>query len=355
MAKLTPSRPTHVHTHARTHTLQFATQVRSLSGSLRDLSDLSDAVKVAGAEQLRREVESLRNRAAASEEALRLEQAAAKAAKAKAAELDSLSTSELQAYRNKFHHLRRVATEQAAKLAAEKRALLDQIEELSSAEGQKQHAKEVSDHFRAQMESAEHARVAREEALSSEIASLQSALSRERERSEKRAQQHAQEMRAQVAASDERALMNKAQAGVDAEGKSAQSNAMAKLEREMAAMERRHELLQARMQGELEQVREVAKEREGKLQRMLARARSDHMAELRAVQIQAAEGKLGGGRAVDEAVSAESVVDALREENRLLTEQMEGIRDQFRERETKAHETLQRMKGHFARIQGSIQ
>ena len=118
--------------------------------------------------------------------------------------LKSLSTEELQSYRNKFHHMRRLATEQQAHLVAEKTALLEQIEEITSKDGSTNHARAIAGHFGKQLGVAEEARRAEREAAGNEITSLRAALSQERERSEKRARQHARELATQMKMSQER-------------------------------------------------------------------------------------------------------------------------------------------------------
>ena len=118
--------------------------------------------------------------------------------------IQSVTADELQSYRNKFHHMRRLATEQQAALVAEKRALLDQIDEISSSTGQKNHAKAIANHFGDQLGIAEEARRVEREASKKEINGLRMALSKERERSEKRAHQHARELANQLKLSQER-------------------------------------------------------------------------------------------------------------------------------------------------------
>jgi hypothetical protein len=118
--------------------------------------------------------------------------------------LKMLSTEELQSYRNKFHHMRRLATEQQAHLVAEKTALLEQIEEMTSRKGSTNHARAIAEHFGKQLGVAEEARRAEREADGNEISGLRVALSQERERSEKRARQHARELAVQMKMSKER-------------------------------------------------------------------------------------------------------------------------------------------------------
>jgi hypothetical protein len=260
-------------------------QVSSLRSSLQDLDSLAAVVHVSGADSLRKECEALRKRCDVAEQALIAERAAATREQEQRAQMENLSMGELRQYRNKFHHLRRVATEQQATLAAEKRALLEQIENLTSHKGARRLAAEVTDTFRKQMEASEKAARAREEALTEEVQALQSALSQERERSEKRARASAQEIRAQTDANEQRLRVLHEQHAVESEGKSASSSAMRKLEKRCLELENRSSQERVEMERAMEHVRRDAKDREEELQRHLARARSDHLGEMRRLQV----------------------------------------------------------------------
>ena len=85
-------------------------QVSSLRLSLQDLDNLEEVVHAAGTESLRKECEALRKRCDTAEEALNAERAAAQREHEQREHMENLSMGELRQYRNKFHHLRRVAT-----------------------------------------------------------------------------------------------------------------------------------------------------------------------------------------------------------------------------------------------------
>ena len=278
---------TYVHRKARDELLMksLEEQVSSLQSSLRNLDSLASVVRVSGTQSLRKECEALRKRCEVAEEALSAERLAATRDQEQRAQMENLSMGELRQYRNKFHHLRRVATEQQATLAAEKRALLEQIEDLTSHKGARRLAAEVTDTFRKQMEASEKASRAREEALAEEVQALQSALSHEREQSEKRARASARELRAQAEANEQRLRVLQEQHAVESEGKFASTSAMRKLEHRCRELEDRSSQERVEMERAMEQVRKDAIDREEELQRHLASARSDHLGEMRRLQV----------------------------------------------------------------------
>ena len=259
--------------------------VLKLRKSLQDLPSLEDMVKISGADSIRKEYEILQKRCEVAESALKAERDAVARDQNHKAEMESLSMGELRQYRNKFHHLRRVATEQQATLAAEKRALLEQIEELTSQAGAKRHAAEITEKFRTQMQASESASAAREEALNMEVVALQSALSRERERAEKRIRANAEELKMQMDAYDQRIRVLQEQHSVESEGKNTSSSAVRKLEKRCLELERRSAQERAELERAMEKLRSDSTSREEELQRILARARSDHLAELRRLQV----------------------------------------------------------------------
>ena len=75
------------------------------------------------------------------------------------------------------------------------------------------------------------------------------------------------------------------QYAVESEGKSASSSAIRKMEKRCLELENRSTQERAEMERAMDQVRRDAKEREEELQRQLASARSNHLGELRRLQV----------------------------------------------------------------------
>ena len=267
------------------HLENLEDHVLKLRKSLQDLSSLEEIVKISGSDSQHKENEILRKRCEVAEAALKAERDAIVRDQNHKAEMESLSMGELREYRNKFHHLRRVATQQQASLAAEKRALLEQIENLTSHAGAKRHAAKITENFRMQMQANEKAAEAREEALNKEVIGLKEALSRERERSEKRIRANAEELKMQMDAYEQRILVLQEQYSVESEGKSTSSSAVRKLEKRCLELENRSTQERMQLERAMEQLRSDTRDREEELQRILARTRSDHLAEISRLQV----------------------------------------------------------------------
>ena len=195
---------TYMEQHARDmHTLQ--SNVVELADSFEQLTSLTTTIHGGvGGKNAVKEMKDMQQKCVTLEETLEMERLTVTQKKRTNQEMNIVSSDEMKAYRNKFHHMRRVATEQQASLTAEKRALLNQIEQISSTTGQTNHAKAIAEHFGKQLGVAEEARHVEREAARKEVLSLRAALSKERERTEKRARQHARELANQMSMSKER-------------------------------------------------------------------------------------------------------------------------------------------------------
>jgi hypothetical protein len=193
----------YVREHAKT-VLELQESVVALTDKMNSLSTLTDIVQQTGSDTMKQSHASPRAKYKSLLDEVEMARMSSTRDRDTTTNLKALSAEELQSYRNKFHHMRRLATEQQASLTAEKRALLDQIEEISSATGQRNHAKAIAEHFGAQLGVAEEARRVERKSARKEIDSLRAALSQERERSEKKARQHARELAHQLKLSKQR-------------------------------------------------------------------------------------------------------------------------------------------------------
>lgn len=194
---------TYMEKHAKDmHTMHA--NVIDLAQHFQELNTVTESMNSAAESNMKKEMLKQKQKAETLLDTLNVERVMLLQSKKTTEQTKTLNSEEMTSYRNKFHHMRRVATEQQASLTAEKRALLQQIEQLSSRAGQTNHAKAIANHFGTQLGVAEEARHVEREASKKEIVSLRLALSKERERSEKRARQHAKELANQMNMSKER-------------------------------------------------------------------------------------------------------------------------------------------------------
>jgi hypothetical protein len=176
--------------------------VLELAESFEKLKKLTDTFYNAGNEDLKKSLNKYKIQVEQLNDTLKIERLMV--LQSNNNKIKTLNTDEMTSYRNKFHHLRRIATEQQAQLVAEKSELLKQIEEISTRTGQTNHAKAITSHFVDQLNLAENARMMERAASKKEIIKLRLALSKERERGERRARQHAKELANQINMSKER-------------------------------------------------------------------------------------------------------------------------------------------------------
>ena len=263
--------------------------------------------------------------------------------------IESFSTAEMQAYRNKFHHLRRKATEQQAKLVSEKRVLLDQLDEYKGSA--REVGKQIAERFKAQFDAARKAWAEEEELLKNQIFQLEQNLSRERERSETRVRQHAQEQEAQKQTRDNEERLEKARLISLSESKETTRGSIARLERRCRELERQAAAEKMELEAELSRLQQSSKLREDELRREIYRNKSDHIAELRRVQIGHAVDNVDNGDSLAQSLAAsnpsqvlERESATLREENTMLVQQLERMKKEISERDQQQASELRKLK-----------